>query len=258
MVLSWEKAGDYLSPARLIPGREEQHDRGHRDGETVTISRQRRREIASWRVAVASRGKGIRVVPSNPDARLLGGVVGGRLPLFCREAREEYLMHHLRWALAGVALLFVIVFLAPGSSAPPASKYVELSVDQVKAKSAIVSYELLARSPTTYTGQLVTFRGQVIQVLQNGLDYTLRVNVSRVSRGTYDRWQDTIYVDYRAGSAAEPRILNDDVVQLWGEYVGIASYKAVLGQTVQIPRVVARAVDRSQYFHDSSGQAGLR
>lgn len=147
----------------------------------------------------------------------------------------------LKWALAGVVLLFAIAYMASGRP-PPASKYAALSVDQVKAKSASITYELLARSPTTYTGQLVTLRGQVIQVVQGGLDYTLRVNVSR---GKYDNWRDTIYVDYRAGSAAEPRILNDDVIQLWGEYVGITSYKAVLGQTIQIPHVVARAVVRS-------------
>ena len=40
-----------------------------------------------------------------------------------------------------------------------------------------------------------------------------------------------------------PRILEGDVVQLWGEFVGIKSYKAVLGQTIQIPHVVARAIE---------------
>ncbi|MHC2373364.1 hypothetical protein ACVIQT_008012 [Bradyrhizobium diazoefficiens] len=121
----------------------------------------------------------------------------------------------------------------------PASKYAALPVEQVKAQSASISYEQLARSPTAYTGRLVTFTGKVVQATQGGLDYVLRVNVSR---GKYDIWQDTIYVDYRAASGREPRILDSDVVQLWGEFVGIKSYKAVLGQTIQIPHVVARAV----------------
>jgi hypothetical protein len=63
----------------------------------------------------------------------------------------------------------------------------------------------------------------------------LRVNVSR---GKYDSWNDTIYVEYRANSGSEPRILVGDIIGLWGEFVGIKSYTAVLGQTIQIPYVV--------------------
>ena len=67
----------------------------------------------------------------------------------------------------------------------------------------MIGYDLLARSPSSYEGRLVSFRGKVIQATQSGLSYVLRVNVSR---GKYDIWNDTIYVDYRAGSAADPRI----------------------------------------------------
>lgn len=144
----------------------------------------------------------------------------------------------LKWVFVGVVALFVVAYLASDPPRPP-SKYAALPVEQVKAQSAIISYEQLARSPTAYAGQLVTFRGKVVQAVQGGLDYALRVNVSR---GKYDIWQDTIYVDYRAASGREPRILDNDVVQLWGEFAGIKSYKAVLGQTIQIPHVVARAV----------------
>jgi hypothetical protein len=114
-----------------------------------------------------------------------------------------------------------------------------LSVQEVRAQAGAIDYDLLARAPTQYAGRLVTFQGQVIQVSQDGLFYALRVNVTR---GKYDFWKDTIWVDYRAGSGSEPRILEKDIITLWGEFVGIKSYKAVLGQTIQIPHVVARAI----------------
>lgn len=83
--------------------------------------------------------------------------------------------------IAGVVVLFVEAYLAPDPPAPT-SKYTALSVEQAKAQSANINYELLARSPTTYTGQLVTFRGKVVQAVQGGLNYALRVNVWRKVR----------------------------------------------------------------------------
>ena len=126
-----------------------------------------------------------------------------------------------------------------GNDTPPTQKMAALTVQEVKAQAGEIGYDLLARAPTQYAGRLVTFQGQVIQTTQEGLSYTLRVNVTR---GKYDIWKDTIWVDYRAGSGSEPRILEKDIITLWGEFVGIKSYKAVLGQTIQIPYVVARAV----------------
>ena len=63
--------------------------------------------------------------------------------------------------------------------------------------------------------------------------------------GRGSSWSDTIFVDYRANSTSDARILEGDVIQLWGEFVGIKSYKAVLGQTIQIPHVVARAIENA-------------
>lgn len=112
------------------------------------------------------------------------------------------------------------------------------SPQRMKAGRAI-DYDLLARSPSTYVGQLVFFRGKVVQATQGGQSYMLRVNVTR---GTYNIWTDTIYVEYLANSS-DARILEGDLIQLWGEFVGIKSYTAVLGNTIQIPQVLARVIE---------------
>jgi len=150
------------------------------------------------------------------------------------------MLRFLKWSfIAFVAFFAVAFFLA---DTPPTQKTAALSTEQVKAQAGVIGYDLLARSPSNYEGRLVSFRGKVIQATQSGLSYVLRVNVSR---GKYENWSDTIFVDYRANSTSDARILEGDVIQLWGEFVGIKSYKAVLGQTIQIPHVVARAIENA-------------
>jgi hypothetical protein len=98
----------------------------------------------------------------------------------------------------------------------------------------------LARSPDTYKGKLVRFRGQVVQVVESGSDLTLRVNVTNGKFG----WTDTVLVNYRRRSPSEDRILDNDVISLWGESRGIVSYRSIFGQTIQIPHVAASIVER--------------
>jgi hypothetical protein len=97
-------------------------------------------------------------------------------------------------------------------------------------------YQTLARQPTAYSGRIVSFRGKIIQSLQTGVDYVLRVNVTR---GEYNSWQDTVYVEYRANSPSEMRIIEGDIIDFRGRFDGIKSYTTVLGATVQIPHVIA-------------------
>jgi len=70
--------------------------------------------------------------------------------------------------------------------------------------------------------------------MQSGSNYVLRVNVSR---GQFNIWKDTVYVEYHAASVG--RILEGDIIGFRGKFVGIKSYQAVLGQIIQIPHVIA-------------------
>ena len=97
-------------------------------------------------------------------------------------------------------------------------------------------YKELSRNPGNNAGRVVKFTGKVIQSLQDGLDFALRVDVTQ---GSYGMWKDTVYVDHRARAADNARILEGDVIRFRGKFVGIKSYQAVLGQTIQIPEVVA-------------------
>ena len=85
------------------------------------------------------------------------------------------------------------------------------------------SYEEIARDPDDYKGDKAKFTGKVVQVMQEGNTYTLRVNITKTRWG-YD---DTILVYYEAQKGAS-RILEDDIVTMYGMLGGTYTYKTVI------------------------------
>jgi hypothetical protein len=126
-----------------------------------------------------------------------------------------------------------------GNSARTEQAPAAMSVEELKSQALSIPYAWLAREPKNYAGKLVTFRGKVVQALESGSYVTLRIDVT--PKGSW--WSNTVWVDYRKGSSSEPRILEKDIVNFWGEYVGIKSYETVLHSTIQIPQVAAKVVE---------------
>lgn len=108
-----------------------------------------------------------------------------------------------------------------------------------KAKCKSYSYESVARDPIGYKGYNGTFTGKVVQVLEDSIlgvtIYNLRINVTKTKYG----YEDTLYVFYTQSSDA-PRILEDDIVTIWGTFEGTKTYTTVLGASVTIPQFDAK------------------
>lgn len=124
----------------------------------------------------------------------------------------------------------------------------ELSDKEYKAayKEACKTYKYskIARAPGQYKGKLAKFTGEVIQVQQDKLFgklyYVLRVNVTK--KGSYYKYYtDTIYVTYTA-SEDDARILEDDIITMYGELQGEKTYTTVLGSSVTIPSFDAKYI----------------
>jgi hypothetical protein len=117
----------------------------------------------------------------------------------------------------------------------------------IKIRKNAVTYEQLLREPQNYIGALITIKGLVVQSLDEGADATVRVNVT--PDANFKFFRDTVYVDFHR---LEKRILEGDVVQFTGEFVGIKSYEAVSRATIQVPWIksssallLQSAVDRA-------------
>ncbi|MGG1670564.1 hypothetical protein ACIFOE_07870 [Paenibacillus sp. NRS-1783] len=114
----------------------------------------------------------------------------------------------------------------------------EKTPEQFKNSAKHVKYIDLARNPDNYKSKEVTFTGKVIQTLESGHTVALRVNVSK---GKYGIWQDTIFVNYRR-SEGEGRLLENDIVTLWGTVEGLKTYKTILRSDVTIPEINAKYI----------------
>lgn len=130
-------------------------------------------------------------------------------------------------------LLGVVIALAGGlssNSSTTASKYSSMSEADIRSGSKTVNYEDVARNPDNFKGSLITFTGEVIQVME-GSTVTLRINQDNPSNQFAS---DTWYVTYKAPQDAA-RILVDDEIVVYGECTGTVTYKTVLGSQMTIP-----------------------
>ena len=112
-------------------------------------------------------------------------------------------------------------------------------IASLKSEAKTIPYKDLARTPDTYMGAKVKYTGKVIQVQEDGSAVGLRVNVTKGEYGLYD---NTMFVAYDKG-VISGRVLEDDIVSLWGTSTGLLTYKTVMGAELSIPQVLAQIVE---------------
>jgi hypothetical protein len=118
---------------------------------------------------------------------------------------------------------------APEANAGP--DLASLSLAQLKRRAKKVPYRRLFRNSERFVGDLVYFRGEVIQVLGSPEEgYDLRVNVTKDGFGF---WKDTVYLMYDG-----PRLLEDDIIEFAGLSAGVVTYESILGGEISIPGIV--------------------
>lgn len=117
--------------------------------------------------------------------------------------------------------------------------------DEFISECKTYTYKDIARNPNNYKGKKTHFNGQVIQVLESGNDITLRVNVSKeeneFAEGGY-LYSDTVYVEYTKLDENESRILEDDIIDMYGTLEGTKTYSTVLGSDTTVPYMKAKYI----------------
>lgn len=118
----------------------------------------------------------------------------------------------------------------------------ELSPEEIKsnyiAKCKAYTFKEIARNPDDYYFTYAKYTGEVVQVLEKDDDVQLRVNIT--NNGWY--YTDTIFVDYTR-QKGESRILEDDIVTIYGMNFGTVSYESIMGATITLPYVIAKYID---------------
>ena len=107
------------------------------------------------------------------------------------------------------------------------------AVSQAASAAYAQDYQDWIHYPQRYAKRLATFRGKVVQSIENpGKGYTIRVNVTQTRHG----WQDTVWVDFTR--SLPQRVVEGDIIDVTGRLNGIKTYTAIMGQTIQIPAVL--------------------
>ena len=140
--------------------------------------------------------------------------------------------------------ILLIIMLEKIDNTTEKTEIPELSEDEYKNSCESISYDKLARNPNMYKNKKVYFRGKVVQATNNSSIFsnnslTLRVDVTE---GEYGIWDDTIYVDYEYKDENESKILEDDIITLYGEFIGEKSYTSVLGAKITLPHINAKYI----------------
>lgn len=110
---------------------------------------------------------------------------------------------------------------------------------EFKDDCSTISFEDLSRNPDKYKGNKYKFTGKVIQVSEGWFDTVdLRINVTKKENQYLegDYYTDTIYATIVIPEG-EDRILEDDVITIWGTCDGSYTYTAILGNSVTLPKI---------------------
>lgn len=109
-----------------------------------------------------------------------------------------------------------------------------------KASCQTYTFEQMARNPDNFKGTNVKLTGEVIQALYGTNSVDLRVNITK--KGSYSTYYtDTVYVTYNT-KAGEDKILEKDIITLYGTSLGDYTYKSTIGATVNLPLISAKYI----------------
>ena len=111
----------------------------------------------------------------------------------------------------------------------------ELASKRANAQS--IGYAHLEKNPDRYSGEYVKYRGEILQILEEGVYTVIRLAVTPTSYG-YD-YGDVIWVEY----IGLTDFVEGDVVTVYGTISGDYSYQSTAGWTITIPAMTADTIE---------------
>jgi len=162
-------------------------------------------------------------------------IQGGAATVPAEEKTKRKKLYKRWWFWAILAIVAVIILSSLGGGSP--SDLIDLPEEEYRLRCEEFSYDDIARYPDAHEKKLAKFTGKVVQVLRDGNELQMRVNVTE---GKYS-YEDTVYVFYTVENGTN--ILEDDIITMYGELRGMIEYESVLGAKITIPRIYAKFID---------------
>lgn len=110
------------------------------------------------------------------------------------------------------------------------------AAEEAKGYETGITYDQLARTPDDYLGKKVKFRGRVVQVIEDDDEIDIRLAVN-------DNYDTVLYCAYEPGIVTS-RVLEDDMITIYGTSLGLYSYQSTMGGKITIPAVWIDKIDQ--------------
>lgn len=110
--------------------------------------------------------------------------------------------------------------------------------EEFKNSCVQIDYKTLARNPDAHIGDNFVFHGKVLQAMEyetlfSGRTVELRI---AVTEDEYGFWDDVVYSSLSL-EEGQDRILDDDMITIWGTCRGLKTYIGVLGSAISVPEI---------------------
>lgn len=103
-----------------------------------------------------------------------------------------------------------------------------------------IDYKKLARNPEKVKGEYIVIEGRVVEARKTGDSYDIRIDITYDEK--LDWYEDTVYVSYKA-EKDEDKILEDDILRIYGKADGEMSYISILGAKITLPSIKAEFIE---------------
>lgn len=125
-----------------------------------------------------------------------------------------------------------------------ASVVPEISEDDYKAECQTVDYKELCRYPEKYEGTKIVVKVKVSQIIDANFSGSEKAWRTYTDNSGYGFYADDEYymLDKRGGDAV--KILNDDIITVYGEFTGLEKItRALTSTTDELPRIEVKYAD---------------
>lgn len=125
-----------------------------------------------------------------------------------------------------------------------ASVVPEISEDDYKAECQTVDYKELCRYPEKYEGTKIVVKVKVSQIIDANFSGSEKAWRTYTDNSGYGFYADDEYymLDKRGGDAV--KILDDDIINVYGEFTGLEKItRALTSTTDELPRIEVKYAD---------------
>ena len=106
-----------------------------------------------------------------------------------------------------------------------------------------LSYQEVARYPNKYKGQPIQIYGKVNQIIP-GSGNSIIMQIHTKKDDYFDIYLGDVFSVEYTRTPNEARIIEDDIVRVYGTFTGIEEYDTVLGTTDSVPSISAKIIER--------------